>query len=227
MIAGEENNKTVSQDQVKQFLVHAAEEHDDRVMAGERNSNLFPKPVYEEPPTHQRTKISQSVVHHVANNRSELKLKKVDDGWNFAALCRGEELRDKLPHVLTCHIDTRGHSHAWLRLSPPKVEIKHKEPDILVYHEIISKRELEDIKRTAAPMVSSNINFRIFIKIFKNIPIFQLARSQVQGSRTGSSEISTTRTSKTGWLKAEWVTEFFRTAELIQLKIHENSPKRY
>jgi len=60
------------------------------------------------------------------------------------------------------------------------VEIKHKEPDILVYHEIISKRELEDIKRTAAPM---------------------LARSQVQGSRTGSSEISTTRTSKTGWLK--------------------------
>ena len=31
--------------------------------------------------------------------------------------------------------------------------------------------------------------------------LFQLARSQVMGSRAGSSEVSTTRTSKTGWLK--------------------------
>ena len=33
------------------------------------------------------------------------------------------------------------------------------------------------------------------------VVLFQLARSQVMGSRAGSSEVSTTRTSKTGWLK--------------------------
>jgi len=185
MLAGEETNVTVSQDQVQQFLDHAAKEHDDRVMAGERNGNLFPRPVYEEPPQEQRSKLIASLPKRVANNYSEIGLlQPSDDGWNFAALCRGEELRDTLPHTLKCHLDmlTGDERSAWIRLSPPKVEIAHQQPDILVYHDIIGKRELDDIKKTAKPM---------------------LARSQVMGSRAGSSEISTTRTSKTGWLMDE------------------------
>ena len=36
MLAGEEKNVSVSQNQVQQFLEKAAKEHDDRVMSGER-----------------------------------------------------------------------------------------------------------------------------------------------------------------------------------------------
>ena len=61
MLAGEERNKSVSQDQVQQFLDHAAKEHDERVMAGESSGNLFPRPVYEEPPQEQRAKLVQSL----------------------------------------------------------------------------------------------------------------------------------------------------------------------
>ena len=69
-------------------------------------------------------------------------------------LCLGEELRPLLPHLLTCHTDTRALLPAWLRLGPPKIETQHREPDILVYHDIITRRELEDLKRAASPTVS-------------------------------------------------------------------------
>ena len=39
------------------FLDHAAHLHDERVMKGERSPELFPKPVFEEPPMQQREKI--------------------------------------------------------------------------------------------------------------------------------------------------------------------------
>ena len=35
-------------------------QHDERVMKGEQNGNLFPKPVYEEPPQEQRARMVQS-----------------------------------------------------------------------------------------------------------------------------------------------------------------------
>jgi len=179
MLAGEEHNNTVSQDQVQQFLDHAAKEHDERVMKGEQNGNLFPKPVYEEPPQEQRARMVQSRKKKVAKDISELGLiDHNDDAFNFAALCRGEEMRGEIVHKLKCYHDTR--DDPWFSLQPVKVEQVHSSPDILLFHDIITKPELEDIKRTAGPL---------------------LARSQVMGSRGGSSEVSTTRTSKTGWLQ--------------------------
>ena len=39
------------------FLDHAAHIHDERVMKGERGPELFPRPLFEEPPMQQREKI--------------------------------------------------------------------------------------------------------------------------------------------------------------------------
>ena len=154
MLAGEEKNVSVSQTQVRQFLDHAAKEHDERLRSGDRLGDLFPRPVFEEPPQEQRSRMVRGRLNRVATNRSELGLLSPnDDGWNFAALCRGEELRPRLPHLLRCREDTRPQLPAWLRLGPPKIETQHMEPDILVYHDIITKRELEDLKKTATPTV--------------------------------------------------------------------------
>ena len=54
-----EGNKTLKQEQVQQFLDHAAKIHDNKILNGEKNSRgeLFPKPVYQEAPYDQREKI--------------------------------------------------------------------------------------------------------------------------------------------------------------------------
>ena len=88
-------------------------------LQGESSGNLFPRPVYEEPPQEQRSNmlrcikllfvevandfvtwlpckvnISRSRRKMVARNISDLSLMdQTDDAFNFAALCRGEEMR--------------------------------------------------------------------------------------------------------------------------------------
>ena len=80
-------------------------QHDERVLKGERGPNLFPKPVYEEPPFTQRehiyknqriefhrnlTELSQAIK---SGHRNQDKLMEQMDLPRFKALCRGEELR--------------------------------------------------------------------------------------------------------------------------------------
>jgi len=179
MLAGEEENSTVSQTQVQSFLDQAAREHDDRVLKGDSSGDLFPRPVYEQSPQEQRSIMLQHRRNLVATNVSDLRnMDHSDDAFNFAALCRGEEMRSRvLLDSLSCWLDSG--SHPWLRIQPAKVELVHRQPDIWLFHDVISAGDLEDIKDTAKP---------------------HLARSQVMGARGGSSAISTTRTSKTGWL---------------------------
>ena len=69
MLAGEEKNVSVSQTQVRQFLDHAAKEHDDRLSKGEGTGDLFPRPVYEEPPQEQRSRMIRGRLNRVATNR--------------------------------------------------------------------------------------------------------------------------------------------------------------
>ena len=121
--------------------------------------------MYEEPPQEQRSKLVQSrlAVSRVASNQSELGLlHPSDDGWNFAALCRGEELRPVLPHLLTCHLDTGPDSPAWLRLGPPRAETLHRDPDITMYHNIITHHEMKQLKQVATPMVIILLDKNIF-----------------------------------------------------------------
>ena len=90
----------------------------------------------------------------VASNHSQLGLlDPSSDGWNFAALCRGEELRAELPHVLKCRHEVRG-GHPRLRLGPAQLEEVHRQPDITMYHNVITDRELDNIRNTAKPKVS-------------------------------------------------------------------------
>ena len=126
-----------------------------------RSGNLFPRPVTETPPQEQRQLLVRPRTR-VAETRAEAALlSPADDGWNFAALCRGEELRHALPHVLTCSVRPRHGAPAWLRLGPPKQETAHLEPDILVYHDVMSPRELDQLKETATPTVQ-----KLTVKIF-------------------------------------------------------------
>ena len=74
-------------------------------MKGERGPNLFPKPVYEEPPFTQREHIykNQRIEFHrnltvlsqaiESGHRNQDKLMEQMDLPRFKALCRGEELR--------------------------------------------------------------------------------------------------------------------------------------
>ena len=113
---------------MKQFLDQAAREHDERVLKvtaaqklrrlkyfqGDSSGNLFPRPVYEQPPQEQRSMMLQHRRKLVATNVSDLGLMdESDDAFNFAALCRGEEMRSReLVASLSCWLDNR--DQPWL-----------------------------------------------------------------------------------------------------------------
>ena len=71
-------------------------------------------------------------------------------------------MRGDIIHKLKCYHDAR--DDPWFMLQPVKVEQVHLTPDIFLFHDIITKPELEDIKKTAGPLVSiPDINTEITI----------------------------------------------------------------
>ena len=72
MAGSERNQSSLRQDQVQQFLDHAAKAHDVRVLNGERGPELFPKPVYDESPFDQRTKMVQETKERFRENITSL-----------------------------------------------------------------------------------------------------------------------------------------------------------
>ena len=72
MAGSERNQSSLRQDQVQQFLDHAAKAHDVRVLNGERGPELFPKPVYDESPFDQRTKMVQETKERFKENITSL-----------------------------------------------------------------------------------------------------------------------------------------------------------
>jgi len=159
---------------------------------GERGPNLFPKPVYEEPPFTQREHIyrNQRIEFHrnltvlsqaiESGHRNQEKLMEQMDLPRFKALCRGEELRPlHLVGRMKCRLDHRDNPFYYLK--PIKVEELHYNPEIIMFHDLVSTKEMKAIRLAAAPL---------------------LKRSQVQGNTGlhGDSLVSLTRTSKTGWL---------------------------
>ena len=93
-MAGQEGNKTdLKQEQVQQFLDHAAKVHDTKVLNGERSPELFPKPVYEEAPFDQREKVILQTREKFQKNITSLVRFDAYDIPRYNALCRGEELR--------------------------------------------------------------------------------------------------------------------------------------
>ncbi|XP_066955575.1 prolyl 4-hydroxylase subunit alpha-2-like [Macrobrachium rosenbergii] len=101
-----------------------------------------------------------------------------EDAQNFQALCRGEKLlSNRYLASLTCFYDHRGHPYFFLM--PIKVERHYLQPELVTFHDVISDFEINHIKGIAKPM---------------------LARAMVQGHQGKGNTVSSTRTSKVGWL---------------------------
>lgn len=96
VMAGNEGNKTLKQDQVQKFLDHAAKVHDEKVLKGVKSPDLFPKPVYEESPFDQREKMVIENRRMFEKNHTAMVKLDVLDMPRYHALCRGEELRVSL-----------------------------------------------------------------------------------------------------------------------------------
>ena len=128
-----EGNKTLSQDQVQQFLTHAAKTHDEKVMSGERGPNLFPKPVYEEPPVEQREKMYLIQREKLIENITDPAAVKnwEDDIPRFNALCRGEELRVKFNEKMKNANSTANYLACFLR-GQAEMPFNNKGPALLL-----------------------------------------------------------------------------------------------
>ncbi|XP_049537788.1 prolyl 4-hydroxylase subunit alpha-1 isoform X2 [Anopheles darlingi] len=97
----------------------------------------------------------------------------------YEQLCRGEqEPPIELRSQLVCRYTTN--RSPFLRLAPLKLEEAYRQPDIVIYHDVMSDREIELIKHYARP------RFR---------------RATVQNYKTGELEFANYRISKSAWLK--------------------------
>ncbi|XP_050294384.1 prolyl 4-hydroxylase subunit alpha-1 isoform X2 [Anthonomus grandis grandis] len=99
----------------------------------------------------------------------------------YEALCRGDEtLPVEVQAKLKCRYITRG--NPFLLMAPFKVEEAHLDPDIFIFHDVISDNEIQTIKAMATP---------------------RFQRATVQNSQTGALEVAGYRISKSAWLKEE------------------------
>lgn len=97
----------------------------------------------------------------------------------YEALCRGEDTQKiKDGHKMKCRYVHN--KHPLLLLQPVKEETVFLDPWVVLYHDVVSDKEINDIKFLATP---------------------RLNRATVQNSQTGELETATYRISKSAWLK--------------------------
>ncbi|XP_067938123.1 prolyl 4-hydroxylase subunit alpha-1-like isoform X1 [Watersipora subatra] len=100
----------------------------------------------------------------------------------YEALCRGEDVKpNPYVHKLRCFYTTSG-DHPLLMLAPVKVEEFYLDPYIVLYHDVISDKE---------------------IKVMKEISTPKLARATVNDPATGKLVTAHYRVSKSAWLRDE------------------------
>ncbi|XP_060526427.1 prolyl 4-hydroxylase subunit alpha-1 isoform X2 [Cylas formicarius] len=191
---GSEANETVDQSDILEYLAFSTYKQGDIPLALDLTNKLL-----ELVPSHPRA-LGNKVYYEDELTRatsSPSAMKKGDDGSQdvetqgettepdpfgkdlYEALCRGEvaappEERAKL----VCRYVTRGEPH--LSVAPFKVEEAHRDPDIFIFHDVMSDDEMLTIKSLAQP------RFR---------------RATVQNSVTGELEVAQYRISKSAWLK--------------------------
>ncbi|KAH9403931.1 hypothetical protein TYRP_014443 [Tyrophagus putrescentiae] len=123
------------------------------------------------------TELKQSNHSH---NSDKLKVLEEDneDYRNYQRLCRGENVEENAEkrHQLTCYY-WNNHQHPLLLLRPVKVEMYNRSPFIVMYHELISEKEINTLKEMATPI---------------------LTRARVQ-TEENDDEISKVRVSQTAW----------------------------
>ncbi|KAK3598748.1 hypothetical protein CHS0354_028800 [Potamilus streckersoni] len=99
----------------------------------------------------------------------------------YERLCRGEKTQEYMyQHKLVCRY--RDNKNPLLILQPVKEEEVYLDPWLVIYHDVISDREINIIKQLAVP---------------------KLGRATVHNVVTGKLEIANYRISKSAWLRAE------------------------
>ncbi|XP_041983786.1 prolyl 4-hydroxylase subunit alpha-1-like [Aricia agestis] len=69
----------------------------------------------------------------------------------YKTLCRGEiDVSPEVEKELTCRYLTE--NHPFLRLAPIKMEYKYRDPDIVLFHEVLSDSEIQHLKELAQPI---------------------------------------------------------------------------
>ncbi|XP_026732726.1 prolyl 4-hydroxylase subunit alpha-1-like [Trichoplusia ni] len=97
----------------------------------------------------------------------------------YEALCRGEmDIPVAVSKRLTCRYLTE--NHPFLRLAPIKMEMMYLSPDVVVFHDVLSDGEIEQIKRMAQP---------------------RFKRAVVHDPKTGELVPAHYRISKSSWLR--------------------------
>ncbi|XP_038214789.1 prolyl 4-hydroxylase subunit alpha-1 isoform X2 [Zerene cesonia] len=99
----------------------------------------------------------------------------------YEKLCRGEmDIPQEIAKTLTCRYLTE--NHPFQKLAPVKMEYMYRNPDIIMFYEVLSDEEIEYIKNMARP------RFR---------------RATVHDPKTGELVPAHYRISKSAWLKDE------------------------
>ncbi|KAJ8318338.1 hypothetical protein KUTeg_003429 [Tegillarca granosa] len=114
----------------------------------------------------------------IINNPKQDDYHQTEEFLTYEKLCRGENTRN---HTKQYRLKCRYlRNHPILYLHPAKEETVHHNPDIFLYHDVVSDKEMEMIKSLATP---------------------KLDRATVHNPRTGKLENANYRISKSAWLK--------------------------
>ncbi|XP_039962641.1 prolyl 4-hydroxylase subunit alpha-1-like [Bactrocera tryoni] len=75
---------------------------------------------------------------------------------NYSRLCQGEQVEQKERHQLKCKLDT--HNHPLFILAPLQKEELHADPEIIMYHGLLSDKHIDDVlEQSEAHMVRSRV----------------------------------------------------------------------
>ncbi|XP_055351631.1 prolyl 4-hydroxylase subunit alpha-1-like [Paramacrobiotus metropolitanus] len=187
-------NETFSRADVLEYLAFSS------YLKGELNDAVrFTRDILDVQPSHER---AQNNLWHYNQEMALLNSgrKKGDDGntvatkkqliekksdkWaderrTYEILCRGEkQFKPSVDKHLNCFFTA---NDPYLFVQPVKSELVHKDPDVIIYHDVISDREIGVIKSLAVP---------------------RLQRATVQNAVTGELETAHYRISKSAWLKS-------------------------
>ena len=189
-----DNEKTAYKDVILEHLAYAT-----YLQGNVRHALKLTRELLRISPDHSRAK--GNIEYYEKELSDSTKKKRGDDGdvphddsitesektWNqeeseketYEALCRGErKMSVKTESQLLCfHLNTT--YIPYLRLTRVKVEEAYKKPQIVIFHDFLSAKEIDVIKSLAEP---------------------KLNRATVQNSVTGKLETAKYRISKSAWL---------------------------
>lgn len=123
-----------------------------------------------------------------------LKRERIAAFENYERLCRGERIKTPFEES-QLHCRYTSNNNSYLLLQPFKEEQLSLDPEILVYHDVISDKDMELFKELAVPL---------------------LARATVMNPKSGALETASYRVSKSAWLKDTFHPRIARASQIIK-----------